>query len=832
MKHIIIFLLTLSSITSFAQKTVKGKVTDAGNSSPLLGANISFNGGSATTDKDGMFTVDCSKATTITVSFVGYETVRYNIKNCIDDIRISLTSKASNLEEVEITATSNDNKSILYQPSSITKLSTTELKRGDGLFLDDAINTNVPGVTMNRRAVSSGQQINIRGYGNGSRGTRGVSSNFDGQGYKVYLNGIPVTDAEGITTLDDVDYGSIGNTEIVKGPAGTLYGLAIAGVVNLSTIKPQPGKTSIGQEILVGNYGLQRYTTQFQTAGDRSSILINYGHQKSNGYTIHNRSHKDFVNMVGSFQPNVKQSVTVYGGYTNSYDERSGELTIDQYESKNFVGNLDYIKRNGHSQVFTARAGIGHNYIFNSWLSNMTTVYAAGFNSNASSAGGWTDKASTNLGLRSTFTTKFNLKNNISLNGLTGVETQHQNATTIGYTMVKDPRDTATNWYWGNPYYWILGASTSNVYTTTATTSLFTEWTLTLPKDLSITAGIGYSNMKIKLDDRFYVANKITHFDTTYKAMLSPHVAINKVFNKQFSAYVSYSKGYKAPVSSYFYVPWSATNSATGVINSKLKPEIGNQFEIGTKGSLLKNKLVYQFAFFDAVFSNKMTTIAVPNPSNSATLYTYVVNGGKQDDKGIEASVRYAAIESEKGFFTNVSPFFNFTYSDYKYKNFVFQSTVKSVVTPSKDSIVNKDYSGHTVPGVSKFVFNLGVDVMTKAGLYANATFSYRDKQEITSLGTNTGETVGTKTTYTSNYNSYTVFAAPYHIGSYSLLNAKLGYKHGFGRFYVDAYFAANNITNTKYPIMIFVNQFPDSYIAGPNTATIFGGINLKYNIK
>jgi len=835
MKRILLslLLLTIFSITSFAQKTLKGSVTDAATGKILSGATITYNGkAGTTTDKNGSFSVDCNKAPVIFVSHVGYETKKIIITNCNEDLAVSLTAVAGTLGEVDVTATSNQNKSILYQPSSIAKLTTTELKRADGLFLDEAINSNIPGVSMNRRAVSSGQQINIRGYGNGSRGPRGVSSNFDGQGYKVYLNGIPVTDAEGITTLDDIDYGSIANAEIVKGPAGTLYGLAIAGAVNLSTIKPEAGKTIVGQDVLIGNYGLKRYTTQLQVGSEKSSLLLNYGHQTTDGYTIHNKSHKDFINIAGSFQPNAKQSVNVYGGYTNSYDERSGELTIDQYESKNFVGNMDYVKRNGHSQVYTARMGVGHNYNFNNWLSNFTTVYASGFNSNASSAGGWTDKAATNLGLRSTFTTKFNLKNNIALNGLTGVETQRQNATTIGYTMGKDPRDTATNWYWGNPYYWQINAMTSNVYTTTSTTSLFTEWTLSLPQDLSITAGVGLSNMKLVLDDRFYVAGKPTHFDTSYKGMVSPHIAINKVFNKHFSAYASYSKGYKAPVTSYMYIPYSATNSATGIINNYLKPEIGNQFEVGTKGALLKNKLIYQLAFFDAIYSNKMTAIAVPNPSNSATLYTYVVNGGKQDDKGIEASVKYTALESDKGFFTNVSPFVNFTYSDYTYKNFVFQSTVKSILVPSKDSAVIKDYSGHNVPGVPKYVFNLGVDITTKPGFYANATWSYKDKQDISSLGTNTGETIGTIVKYTSNYTNYTVTSATYHIGSYNLLNAKLGYRHSFGRFDLDTYFAANNIANTKYPIMVFVNQFPDSFIAGPNTATVFGGINLKYNIK
>ena len=832
-QFILIALFILSSQLLLAQKTIKGKVVDAATNTPLSGATVSVSGKNvATTDKDGSFAISCNNTnTTVSITFIGYEMQKLKT-NCNDDVTISLKSISNTLDNVEITATSNQNKSLLYQPVSITKLSETELKRGNGLFLDDAINGNVPGVTMNRRAVSSGQQLNIRGYGNGSRGTRGVSSNFDGQGYKVYLNGIPVTDAEGITTLDDIDFGSIGNVEVVKGPAGTLYGLAIAGVVNLKTIKPEKGQTSIGQDVMVGSYGLQRYTTHFQMGGEKSSILLNYGHQKSEGFTIHNNSKKDFVNFVGDFQPNPKQSVTTYFGYSNSYDERSGELTIAQYESNDFTGNIEYIKRNAHSQVYSVRAGIGHTYTFNSHIANTTTIFGTSFNSNASSAGGWTDKATTNLGVRSAFDTKFSFANGTSLSGITGVESQRQNATTIGYGMGKDPRDPNATWVYGNPYYWIINASTSNVYAATATTSLFTEWTLAVPKGFSVTGGIGLSNMKITLDDRFYVVNKPTHFDTTYKAMVSPHFALNKVFNEKVSLYTSYSKAYKAPVSSYFYIPWSATNSATGIIDHNLKPEIGNQFEIGTKGSLLKNKLNYQLAFFNAVFSNKMTVVAVPNPSNSATLYTFVVNGGKQDDKGIEASIKYTALQSEKGFFTNISPFVNFTYADYTYKDFVFQSTTKSVVTPSKDSVVIKDYSGHKVPGVSKFVFNIGFDVTTMVGLYANATWSYKDNQEVTSLGTNTGETIGTKTTFTSNYVQYTYTAAPYHVSSYSLLNAKLGYRHSFGRFDLDAFFAATNITNTKYPIMIFVNQFPDSYIAGPKTANVFGGVNLKYNIK
>ena len=205
MKKIFLFATAfiLFAFTTNAQKTLQGKVTDAATHAVLSGASVSFGGKSGvTTGNAGQFSIDCGKTTKITVSHVGYQTKTVFIKNCDDALTISLTPAAGTLGEVEVTATSNQNKSLLFQPAAITKLTPVELKRGTGLFLDDVINTNVPGVTMNRRSVSGGQQLNIRGYGNGSRGTRGISSNFDGQGYKVYLNGIPVTDAEGITTLD------------------------------------------------------------------------------------------------------------------------------------------------------------------------------------------------------------------------------------------------------------------------------------------------------------------------------------------------------------------------------------------------------------------------------------------------------------------------------------------------------------------------------------------------------------------------------------------------------------------------------------------------------
>jgi iron complex outermembrane recepter protein len=790
MKQILFFAAYfISSISIYAQKTINGKVIDASNNTPLIGATIISGEVATKTNKDGAFTIACTGNTRITVSFVSYETQERVIKNCDESIVILLVPSSTSLSNVEITATSSQNKSLLYQPASITKLGATEIKRGTGLFLDDVINTNVTGVTMQRRSVAAGQQFNIRGYGNGIRGTNGPQSNFDGQGYKVYLNGIPITDAEGITMMDDIDFGSIGNVEVVKGPAGTLYGLAIAGVVNLRTVRPYVGKTSVGQETLIGNYGLLRSTTSLQTASDRSSLLVNFGYQESNGYMAHTASTKRFANFSGEFDVNARQTVNVYAGYTKSYDERGGELTIAQYNAGDYSGNPAYIKNNAHSQVSSFRGGIGHTYRFSNVISNTTTVFGTGMATDVSSAGGWTDKDPLNFGLRSTFDTKFPVSSGISLSGITGVETQTEFAQTLGYSMGQNPND-------ANGYNIITGIR-SNQYTHSSTLSYFTEWTLALPHDVSITAGVGNSNMKIKLDDRIYAANKPTHFEKTYDNLVSPHFAVNKVFSKALSVYASYSTGYKAPVSSYFFIPYATGVNNTGIVNTGLKPEKGTQYEVGSKGSLLHDRLNYQLALFEAKFKNKMAAVAVPNSTNTATLYSYIVNSGRQDNKGIEAAVSYKVFENENGVFRMVRPFGNITYSDFKYENYKFQFSGTTAPV---------DYDGKTVAGVAKIVANLGLDLNMVYGFYANFVYNHKDPVYITLDGANKAK-------------------------GYDIFNAKIGFRQSLSsHFDLDVYAGGNNVTGKQYYYMVFVNQLPDAYLPAPKKALLFGGLNLKYN--
>jgi len=272
-------------------------------------------------------------------------------------------------------------------------------------------------------------------------------------------------------------------------------------------------------------------------------------------------------------------------------------------------------------------------------------------------------------------------------------------------------------------------------------------------------------------------------------------------------------------VSSYFFIatPTSVTPpvAATARINSVLKPENGTQFEIGTKGAILKDKFVYQLALFSLTFEDKMTTVAVPLPGAPATAYSYMINGGDQNHKGIEAFAKYSIIKDGNGVFTNVTPFVNFTYSDFKYDdNFIFKTG--TTITPV-NNIDTFNYSGLNVFGVPKIMVAWGVDVATKVGVYANFSHLYKDPSNIA------------LDRVTQNPESYVLR----HATSYSLLNAKIGCRRSLSsRFDVDLFFGVNNITGSQYPIMVFVNQLPDAYIPAPPKAVVYGGLNLKFNIK
>ena len=152
---------------------------------------------------------------------------------------------------------------------------------------------------MNRRSVSGGQQFNIRGYGNGVEAQTAPAVILTGKAVQFTFNGIPITDAEGNTVLDDIDFNSKRRSCKRTGVA-LLYGSRYcAGVVNLGDHEARKRKSVCGQDVMIGNFGLVVLPPISRLAA-KISLLVNYGNQSSDGFMPHNTSEKNFETYQGN----------------------------------------------------------------------------------------------------------------------------------------------------------------------------------------------------------------------------------------------------------------------------------------------------------------------------------------------------------------------------------------------------------------------------------------------------------------------------------------------------------------------------------------------------
>jgi len=126
-----------------------------------------------------------------------------------------------------------ESRSLLEVPLAVTRLSAGDRFGTAGYGLDDALSL-VPGVVAQSRYGGSDVRIVIRGFG--ARGAGDRSNAGTTRGIRVLLDGVPETEPDGRTSLDNVDLAAIASVEVIRSNASALWGNAAGGVVNLSTL--------------------------------------------------------------------------------------------------------------------------------------------------------------------------------------------------------------------------------------------------------------------------------------------------------------------------------------------------------------------------------------------------------------------------------------------------------------------------------------------------------------------------------------------------------------------------------------------------------------------
>ena len=159
------------------------------------------------------------------------------------------------LKEVSVTATRTERKTEDV-PASVSVIGKEKIQDKPLLNLYDALQ-GVPGLNITPRNQGYDTRLIIRGAG--------LKAPFGIREIMILLNGVPITEPDGLTVLDFVDTSLIERVEVVKGPNSTLWGVnAFGGVINVITKSPferKGGFIKLGS----GDYNTQNYNLYYST---------------------------------------------------------------------------------------------------------------------------------------------------------------------------------------------------------------------------------------------------------------------------------------------------------------------------------------------------------------------------------------------------------------------------------------------------------------------------------------------------------------------------------------------------------------------------------------
>ncbi|NRF37292.1 TonB-dependent receptor domain-containing protein [Pedobacter foliorum] len=665
--------------TQAQTQPVKGHIYDSQTRQPLAGVILTTNTAQQVgkSDAKGYFEISSEQPDgQVKATLPGYKSQLIKINADQNELNVQLEADGVSLNEVRVAGYS-ENKTSKETAGGISLITSRDINRGSGVSLQSAFNS-IPGIRMDQSTLSEAR-ISIRG--NGVRASYGIRN------VKIYVNEIPVTEADGTTRIEALDVNSIGRAEVIKGPASSIYGAGTAGVINFQLQRSPYQEQSIEASALVGSYGLHRLATTYRSGGDKVNSYVSYGWQEYDGYRDHSKDMRRFL--TGNFQlfPSDKRIITLMLNRTTQYSQIPGSLTLDQVNENPKQANATNLdKAAGRYQNWT-RVGLGQQYRFNDQFSNNTSVFTYFYDLNHPLPYAYIRNTYQSYGGRTRFAYDPGFS---ALPTRFTVGAEYNSGLTKGTQYVNNK---------GNE-----GAINSNIDYQNTQYSLFYQSETELATKTTLTLGISYNSLNYDVQD-YLKQNQsgVKKFDP----QATPRIALSHTFSDALSLHASVSSGFSPPSS-------SEIKNVDGSINPNLQAEKGMNYEFNAKGNLLRSRLEYDLAFFKMDMKGELIAQSI---QQGITIYN---NSGKTSHNGVELSLSYQLFKPEDDSrILSLRPFVAITYSDFKFKDYK---------TLNAKNEVTATYDGNELTGIAPWMVNAGIDLETKSGLYFYGSYFYSDK--------------------------------------------------------------------------------------------------------
>ncbi len=268
-----LFLLWLIPMSFFAQSTVNGTVTDAGNGQPIPGVNIILKGSTngATSDFDGNYSLsNVNNGDIIVFSYVGFipQEMAYSGQTNID---IVLEEDAAELEQVVVIGYGTTRKKDLT--GSVALITSEDFNTGNNITAETLFNGRVAGVNINTNGGPAGNsEIRIRG---------GASLNASNNPL-IVVDGLPLndpgdTDNGARSILSAINPNDIESFSILKdASAAAIYGNRGANGVIIITTKKGKKNLQISFNSKTGINSVNNVVDVFSPSQYRAFIAENF----------------------------------------------------------------------------------------------------------------------------------------------------------------------------------------------------------------------------------------------------------------------------------------------------------------------------------------------------------------------------------------------------------------------------------------------------------------------------------------------------------------------------------------------------------------------------
>ena len=269
--------------------TIRGHVIRADHPVGLADAELELrpSGARTRTDARGYFVFHglASGPVELAVRRVGFApaVVRVQVDSlAVTEVHIPLEPALTILDPI-VTSATRDERSLSEVAAAVSVADTSAIRRGRTVGLHETLRM-MPGVQVSSRYGTDDARIGIRG--SASRG--GVAP----RGVAVLLDGIPLTEPDGVARLDLIELAASRQVEVVRGPVSALYAGSPSGVVNVVS---RTGRDSRGISIRGsgGPSGFRKYDGYGGAlfAGGRGSGFAAASYTWADGYRAHSDGH-------------------------------------------------------------------------------------------------------------------------------------------------------------------------------------------------------------------------------------------------------------------------------------------------------------------------------------------------------------------------------------------------------------------------------------------------------------------------------------------------------------------------------------------------------------